>query len=131
MELCFGVATFIVFMSLWIYIMSANCYNSLEKVFFLKTMPMIGALTGLFIAVYNYFERNITPRVGIAGCCFLVFIGLVGCLNLLGAYLASSCPCRCADNPFTSPGSDLIILVMEILGSLCLLATLLVTMMTR
>lgn len=113
--------------------MVVNCYNTKEIVFYLKTLTMIGAITGLFIAIYNCFERTTTPGRGLTGCLYFLFVGVVGALNLIGAYLASLCPCRCSSssNPFKSPGADLVIIVLEVCGSVCLLSTLLVVMMTR
>jgi len=87
---------------------------------------LVGTITGLFVGIYSCIEKARAARRGLTGCAFYTSIAIVGCLNLIGAYLAMTCICTCKNNPLRDGGGDLVIFILELCGSICLLSVLLV-----
>lgn len=128
-QICFSVAAITIFFSLWIYLLSyANCYRDAFWEFNMKVISVAGAICGLFVLFHSCFEHKVSSR-GVFGCVIFFTIAIVTFANILVAFLAMNCVCRCY------PGSnawaerqpeDLVIFGLSLAGSLCLIIIILV-----
>lgn len=131
-EFFLGLSAASVLLGLWIYLMTADCYEKKDMVFWVKTFAILGTVAGLFIAIYCCFERSISPARGFAACLYISFLAMVGGLNLIGAYVATTCICTCRDNAIKdTKKDDLIIFILELVGAICILGVILVASLTR
>lgn len=127
-EFFLGIIAACVFLACWIFLLTkAECYRPAgSAILVLEIGTGLGALAGAMVVLYSFFEKAIFQRRGIASCCFFTLIGPIFCLNVVGAAISLMCPCRCDSNPLYAGGSDLVIFILETLGSFALVMVLLV-----
>lgn len=132
-EFVLGLLSAGILLGLWIYLMTTDCFEKPDMIFWVKTFAILGCVAGLFIAIYCCFERSLSPARGFAACLYISFLAMVGGLNLVGAYVATTCICSCRDNALRDAAKkdDLIIFILELLGAVCILGVILVASLTR
>lgn len=131
-EFFLGVTATSVFLGCWIFLLTkAGCFRAQDSIILmLQVGTGLGSLVGVMVTLYSFFDKVLFQRRGIASCCFFTLIGPIFCINVIGAAISLMCPCRCDTNPLQEGGSDLVIFVLESLGSFLLVAVLLVASLT-
>lgn len=128
-DLVLGMITTGIFLYGWIFMLTkAQCYRNKEAKQLFEWATVLGAVGGVMVIIYSIFEKALFARRGLAGCCFFTVLGPVFCINVVGAVMSLYCVCRCDtnENPFKAGGSDLVIFLVEVGGSMCLVTVLLV-----
>lgn len=130
-QFCLGLAAAVIFVSLAINLMVVDCWVNKQLVNWVKGFAMTGAVTGIVVAIYTFYEKASSYRKGMANCLFPTCLVSVSCVNLIGGYLSLTCICYCKKNAISDGGQDFWIFLLEILGSSCLLVVLLVFSMAQ
>ena len=119
------------FTILWIYMLAvARCYKDDYWIFFTKAFAIFGVVSCLFVLFHSCFERRVTIGRGIFGCIIFFVITVVAFLNLLNAFMAMNCICKCSSgaNAFSAHSSeDVTIFFMCLAGAFMLVGVLLIS----
>lgn len=129
-ELVFSLLATLSFLGLWIFMLTASCYEDMVWIFITRAVAVCSFVMSLFVAFHSCFERRVFFNKGVLGCIFFFILAVIIFSNMIAAFYAMNCICQCSQtsNAFkASTSHDLIIFILEMVGSSGLVAVLLVS----